>query len=125
MKTFKQFLYESSLTPQNLDFSKFDIDTKVDKLNDLLLQYDGVEFYYTKMKIDGGDGGEDIEKGPGSAYDTIIDVSESDGDIIFLGVSSEYIESTDSYEDLNIWYTVDQTHEVQIGEKREIKIKLM
>jgi len=125
MKTFKQFLYESSLTPQNLDFSKFDIDTKVDKLSDLLLQYDGVEFFYTKMKTDGGDQGEDIEKGLGSTYDTIIDISSDGNDIIFLGVNSEYIESSDSYEDLNVWYTVDQSREVQIGEKREIKIKLM
>lgn len=124
MKTFNQFLYES-LTPQNLDFSKFDIDTKVDKLSDLLLQYDGVEFFYTKMKTDGGDQGEDIEKGLGSTYDTIIDISSDGNDIIFLGVNSEYIESSDSYEDLNVWYTVDQSREVQIGEKREIKIKLM
>lgn len=124
MKTFNQFLYES-LTPQNLDFSKFDIDTKVDKLSDLLLQYDGVEFFYTKMKTDGGDQGLDIEKGLGSTYDTIIDISSDGNDIIFLGVNSEYIESSDSYEDLNVWYTVDQSREVQIGEKREIKIKLM
>ena len=106
-------------------FSKFDIDTKVDKLSDLLLQYDGVEFFYTKMKTDGGDQGEDIEKGLGSTYDTIIDISSDGNDIIFLGVNSEYIESSDSYEDLNVWYTVDQSREVQIGEKREIKIKLM